>query len=171
MRTIEKTSSEVFLFWYTSIMPSLRIQAKTSVTPEQFLVALTDFGPERGAIWGNSQSTHLTIHAQDSDSAEVTEGSNIFGGVWERLSYDWSNPNIIMLHTLDSNIWAKGSGWRYELDQADDGSGTVITATVTRYPVSKKGYLVLIFVGSIGKPLIKKSFHSSLRAIEKNLTN
>ncbi len=148
-------------------MPSLRIKAKTSASPEQFLIALTDFGSKRGTIWGNSQSSHFIIHRLGTYNADVTEGSKAFGGVWERLHYDWSKPGIIELRTVSSNIWAVGSGWRYKLENANDGSGTYITAKVTRYPSSIKGYLFLVFVASIGRPLIKRSFRNTLRTIEK----
>lgn len=143
------------------------MKAKTSVSTEQFLVALTDFGPQRGTLWSNSQPTHFILHKLGSDQAEVTEGSKVFGGVWERIHYDWSKPGVVELRTIDSNIWADGSGWQYKLEQANDGSGTVITAKVTRYPRSKKGYMILILLGSIGRPLIIRSFKRTLRQIEK----
>lgn len=153
-------------------MPSLVLKVKTSITARQFLYALTNFEVDRGAVWGNSQSSHLIVHEVDADTADVTEGSRIFGGVWERLRYDWSNPAHIELHTIDSNVWATGSGWRYEIEEFEDGSGSLITATVTRYPNSKKGYLLLLFVGSIGKPLIKRGFRQTIKTIEhRNRTN
>ncbi len=58
-------------------MPSLHIKAKTSVSTEQFLVALTDFGPERGTIWSNSQSSHFILHNLGTNKADVTEGFNV----------------------------------------------------------------------------------------------
>ena len=153
-------------------MPSLVIKMKTSITTRQFLDALTNFEADRGAVWGNSQSSHLIVHEVGGDTADVTEGSKIFGGVWERLRYDWSSPARIELRTTDSNVWANGSGWRYEIEELEDESGTLITATVTRYPNSKKGYLLLLFVGSIGKPLIKRGFRQTIRTIEhQNRTN
>ena len=36
-----------------------------------------------------------------------TEGS---GGIWERLQYDWSDPNHVVLTTTDSNTWGGASG-------------------------------------------------------------
>jgi hypothetical protein len=39
--------------------------------------------------------------------ADVTEGS---GGIWERLHYDWSDPNRVVLTTSDSNVWGGASG-------------------------------------------------------------
>jgi hypothetical protein len=150
-------------------MPGLTIKAKTSITKEQFIAALTNFGPERGALWANSQSSHLVVHALGDTTADVTEGSNILGGAWERLHYDWSNPAAIELRTVDSNIWAQGSGWQYVIEEAEDGTGSLITATVTRYPNSKKGYFILIIFGSIGRPLIKRGFRQTVQAVEKNI--
>jgi len=152
-------------------MPSLHIKAKTFLSTEQFLAALTDFGPDREIIWGHSQPTHFVLHKLGANEAEVTEGSGVFGGIWERIHYDWSKPGIIVLRTIDSNIWANGSGWHYKLEKTDDGSGTLITARVTRYPRSKKGYLLLIFHGSVGRPLITRSFRKTLQAIEKKTKN
>jgi hypothetical protein len=40
-------------------------------------------------------------------NADVTEGS---GGIWERLHYDWSDPNRVVLKTIDSNAWGGASG-------------------------------------------------------------
>jgi len=152
-------------------MPSLVITVKTSLTARQFLHALTNFEADRGAVWGNSQTSHLIVHALGADTADVTEGSKIFGGVWERLEYDWSNPGQIELRTTDSNVWASGSGWRYEIEELEGNSGTHITATVTRYPNSKKGYLLLLFVGSIGKPLIRNGFRQTIKTIEHRTRN
>ncbi len=148
-------------------MPSLCITARTIISAEQFVAALTNFGPERGTIWGNSQPTHFVLHGICANEAEVTEGSKVFGGVWERVHYDWSIPGIVKIRTIDSNIWANDSGWHYKLEQADDGNGILITARVSRYPRTKKGYLLLIFLGSVGRPIIKKSFKKTIRAIEK----
>lgn len=147
-------------------MPSLHIKAKTAISPEQFLSALIDFGPGRGTIWGNSQSTYFTLHSIGANEADVTEGSTAFSGVWERLLYDWSKPGIIKLRTIDSNIWATGSGWQYTLEEANDNAGTLITAKVTRYPNSKKGYLILMIVATVGRPFIKRSFKQTLKTIE-----
>jgi hypothetical protein len=38
---------------------------------------------------------------------DVTESS---GGISERLHYDWSDPNRVVLTTTDSNVWGGRSG-------------------------------------------------------------
>ena len=39
------------------------------------------------------------------DWADVTEGSK---GTWERLRYDWSETDRVVLTTTDSNAWGGG---------------------------------------------------------------
>jgi hypothetical protein len=150
-------------------MPSIRITGKTSVSPEQFVASLKDFGPTRSTAWGNSQPGFLVVHDQGSTWAEVTEGSNFFGGVWERLHYDWSEPNTIILRTLDSNVWSNKSSWRYELSEAPDGSGTTIKYTIARFGHNKKAYIILILMSLVGKPVLTRNFHRTLRTIEASV--
>ena len=66
-------------------MSTIKMHATTIATPEQYTAALTDFGPGRSEIFGNSADDYLKVHEQRAGHADVTEGS---GGVWERLSYD-----------------------------------------------------------------------------------
>ena len=147
-------------------MASISIKGKTSVSPEKFIASLKDFGPTRETIWGNSQSRFLAVHDQGPTWAEVTEGSNFFGGVWERLHYDWSKPDTIILRTLDSNVWSDKSSWRYKLSEAPDGSGTTIEYIITRFARNKRAYAILILMRLVGKPILTKNFHKTLRAIE-----
>jgi hypothetical protein len=146
-------------------MATIHIQATTSVTPDQFLAALTDFGPTRAQIWPNSQPRYLKIHQLERTSADVTEGSNVFGGVWERVIYDWSAPHLIRLSTIDSNLWDKRSGWVYQLTQLADDC-TRIQYSITRYPLNLRARLTLSVVALFGRCLIKKDFENSLREIE-----
>ncbi|MCW2733983.1 MAG: hypothetical protein JWR13_4799 [Mycobacterium sp.] len=60
---------------------------------------------------------HLGLH-----DADVTEGS---GGVWERLQYDWSDPNRIAARTIDSNVFGGASGYRYTLTRQPNGTTDV----------------------------------------------
>ena len=63
------------------------------------LRALTDFGPGRSKLFGNSADAYLKVHHRGQSQADVTEGS---GGIWERLHYDWSDPSHVVLTTTDS---------------------------------------------------------------------
>jgi hypothetical protein len=57
-------------------MSAIHLRRSTTSTPEQFVAGLTDFGPGRSKLFGT----------------------------WERLHYDWSDPNHVALTTTDSNV-------------------------------------------------------------------
>jgi hypothetical protein len=83
-------------------MATIHLHETTTATPQQFVAALTDFGPGRSEIFGRSADGYLKVHDQGPSQADVTEGS---GGIWERLRYDWSDPSRVVLTTTDSNLW------------------------------------------------------------------
>jgi hypothetical protein len=66
-------------------MATIHFKQTTTATPEQFIAGLTDFGPGREKIFGNSTDQYLKVHKQGANYADVTEGS---GGIWERLNYN-----------------------------------------------------------------------------------
>jgi hypothetical protein len=143
-------------------MATMRLHATTSSTPEQFIAGLTDFGPRRSEIFGNSTDEYLVVHERGLQDADVTEGSS---GVWERLHYDWSDPTHIVLTTTDSNIWGGRSGHTYDLSRQPDGT-TAVDVTVVREGKNLKGRLLGLVVGTVGKGVLTKSFTKTLKAIE-----
>jgi len=82
-------------------MSTIHLHQTTTLTPEQYIAGLTDFGPGRSKLFGNSADEYLKVHQRSRSQADVTEGS---GGIWERLHYDWSDPNHVVLTTTDSNL-------------------------------------------------------------------
>ncbi|GAA0929201.1 hypothetical protein GCM10009554_11370 [Kribbella koreensis] len=103
------------------------------------------------------------MHSQSPGHADVTEGSN---GIWERLSYDWTDPHHIVLKTTESNLWGPGSGHEYTLTERPDGK-TDIAVVVDRVGMGVKGKLLgaLLTVG--GRRILGKAFEKTLRAIER----
>ena len=101
---------------------------------------------------------HLLGHFQ----ADVTEGS---GGIWERLHYSWSDPNRVILTTLDSNVWGRGSGHTYTFTRRPDGT-TDIDLVVVRDGKNLKGWILGLVLGTIGRGVLERAFENSVRAIE-----
>src|SRR5687767_13303722 len=99
-------------------MSTIRLHKTTTATPEQFLAGLTDFGPGRSKLFANSADEYLKVHRRGPTNADVTEGS---GGIWERLHYDWFDPDIIVMKTTDSNVWGGASGHTYTFSRRPDG--------------------------------------------------
>jgi hypothetical protein len=143
-------------------MSTIHFTATTSSTPDQFLAALTDFGPGRSKIFGNSADGYLKVHHRGSSEADVTEGS---GGIWERLHYDWSNPNRVVMTTTDSNVWGGRSGHIYTFTRRPDGL-TEVDAVVVREGKNLKGRLLGVLLGSAGKGVLAKAFANTVKAIE-----
>ena len=143
-------------------MATLHFTQTTTSTPEQFVAGLTDFGPGRADLFPNSADDYLEVHSQGPGQADVTEGS---AGIWERLNYDWSNPNRVVLTTTDSNTWGGASGHTYTLTPQPDGSTEIDLVTV-REGKNFKGRALGVVIGTIGKGKLKKAFEESVKAIE-----
>jgi hypothetical protein len=143
-------------------MSTINMHATTIATPEQYTAALTDFGPGRSQIFGNSADSYLKVHDERPGHADVTEGS---GGVWERLSYDWTDPNHVVARTTDSNIWGGRSGHEYRFTRNADGT-TEIDYVVVREGKNAKGKFLGIVLGSVGKSRLVKAFRNSVKAVE-----
>jgi hypothetical protein len=134
----------------------------TTLTPGQYIAGLTDFGPGRSELFGNSTDEYLKVHHLGRTEADVTEGS---GGVWERLHYDWSDANHVILTTTDSNVWGGASGHTYTFTRHPDGT-TDIDADVVREGKNLKGRALGFVLKTIGRSVLEKAFENSVKAIE-----
>ncbi len=114
------------------------------------------------SFFGNSADDYLKVHHRGPSDADVTEGS---GGIWERLHYDWSDSNHVVLTTTDSNTWGGASGHTYTFTRRPDGL-TDIDVVVVRDGKNLKGRLLGFVLGTIGKRVLEKAFENSVKAIE-----
>jgi hypothetical protein len=143
-------------------MPTFHLHANTTSTPEQYIAGLTDFGPGRAKLFGNSADEYLKVHDRGPACADVTEGS---GGIWERLLYDWSDPNHVVLKTTDSNAWGGASGHTYNFTRLPNGT-TDIDVDVVREGKNLKGWFLGLVLRTVGKNVLVKAFDNSVKAIE-----
>jgi len=143
-------------------MSTIRLHQNTTLTPEQYIAGLSDFGPGRSKLFGNSADEYLKVHSRGPSQADVTEGS---GGIWERLHYDWSDPNHVVLTTTDSNTWGGASGHTYNFKRQPNGT-TDIDVVVVRDGKNLKGWFLSLVLASIGKSVLEKAFVNSVKAIE-----
>jgi hypothetical protein len=143
-------------------MATIHVHQTTTSTPEQFIAGLTDFGPGRSKLFPNSADDYLEVHDQGPTQADVTEGSN---RIWERLHYDWSDPNRVVLTTTDSNVWGGNSGHTYTFTRLPDGT-TDVDVVVVREGKNVKGRTLAIVVGIIAKPMLRMQLGKTVKAIE-----
>jgi hypothetical protein len=148
-------------------MRTYNLHETTTATPAQFLAGLTDFGSGRQQIFGNSGDELLEVHDLGLDSADVTEGTGRHGRVvtWERLYYDWSDPNRVTMTVLDSNVWSNASKHTYSITPQPDGT-TDVDVDVVREGKNRKGRVLALVVSTIGKRSLAKALHKTVMAIE-----
>jgi hypothetical protein len=143
-------------------MSTIHFQETTTSTPAQFIGGLTDFGPGRAQVFPNSADASLKVHHRGAHEADVTEGG---GGTWERLHYDWSDPNRVVLTTTDSNVFGGASGYVYTLTPQPKGT-TDVDVVIVREGKNLKGRFLAGVLGTVGKNVLRKAFVHSVRAIE-----
>jgi hypothetical protein len=143
-------------------MSTIHLHRTTTSTPEQYVAGLTDFGPGRSKLFRNSADEYLKVHRLGRSEADVTEGS---GGIWERLHYDWSDPNRVVPTTTDSNLWGGASGHTYTFTRRPNGT-TDIDVMIVREGKNLRGRLLGLVLGTIGRRVLEKAFENSVRAIE-----
>ena len=143
-------------------MSTIHLNRTTTATPEQVLAGLTDFGPGRHELFGNSADRYLQVHSQSPGHADVTEGSR---GVWERLDYDWTDPDRIVMTTIDSNVWGGHSGHTYTLTPQPDNT-TDVDVVVVREGKNVKGRWLEFVVRTVGKRALGNALGRTVHAIE-----
>ncbi|MEU2042001.1 MULTISPECIES: hypothetical protein [Nocardia] len=143
-------------------MSTIHFKETTSSSPEQFVAALTDFGPGRSQVFGNSADEYLEVHDRGRREADVTEGSR---GIWERLHYDWSNPDRVVMTTTDSNVWGGHSGHTYTFHRREDGK-TDLDVVIVREGKNLKGRVLEAVVGTVGKRVLRQALDKTVKAIE-----
>ena len=143
-------------------MATIHFKTVTTATPEQFVAAVTDFGPGRSDLFGNTDDSQLVVHESGPGWADVTEGK---GPAWERLRYDWSDSSRIVMTTTDSNVWGKASGHTYTLTRREDGT-TGIDVVVVREAKNFKGKVIELLLPLVGTRLFRGQFEKTTEAIE-----
>jgi hypothetical protein len=143
-------------------MAQIHFHVETKLSPQAVMGVLTDFGPRRATTWPNIDEQHFQVHAQGAGWAEVTEGSSVAGGVWEREKYTWdAGAGHVAAETIDSNTWGRGSRWDYELVPTAEG-GTEIEVTITRHGKGWKGRLIELGLRAAGAKMLRSQMEQAL---------
>jgi len=141
-------------------LPVLHVSVTSPLPPQEALQRLTDFSPSRAENWAGVDDNNLKVHGKGDGWAEVTEGNKIG---WERQRYTWdATAGTVSAVTLNSNIWAPGSGWNYTIMQ--EGTGSRVEVTAVRKGDGIKGKLVGALLSLIGKRAISSSTAAALAA-------
>jgi hypothetical protein len=137
----------------------------TTASPERVIDALTDFSPRRLELWPNIDRKYYKVDAVGEQSADVTEGSPLFGGVWERGHYDWSQPGTVRIDVQESNAFRPGSFWLYQVTPGVNG-GSHVHMEFDRRPRNFKGYVAGAVLSLFGSMFFKKALRQTLSRVE-----
>ena len=139
-------------------MAKLHYEADGDIPPERFVAALTDFSERRPALWPNLDTTFFKVHEVGDTWAEVTEGTDIFGGIWARERYDWSEPGHVRLTLVESPHFKPGTTIEYRVT-ARPGGGCHVEVDLRRIAISPPARLLGAILTVIGN----RRFASDLR--------
>ena len=148
-------------------MPTIHFELQSPLAPAAVVAGLTDFGPGRAEVWPNVDSDHFQLHDQGPGWAEVTEGSSVAGGVWERERYTWDGTaGTVAVETLDSNTWGPGSRWDYRITPGA-GAGSRVEVTVVRNGKGLKGSLLGVALAIAGAGTLRSQMEQALARIAR----
>ena len=131
-------------------MAKIHYEADGPVSAERFVAALTDFGPRRPELWPGLDTKFYELHELGDTWADVTEGTDIFGGVWARERYDWSEPGIVRLTLQEAPDFVPGTTTTYRVIPNADG-GCHVAVDFHRTARSMRGRLVGFLVSLAGR--------------------
>jgi Polyketide cyclase / dehydrase and lipid transport len=140
-------------------MAKIHYAADGPISAERFIAALTDFGERRPELWPNLDTKFFRLHERGDSWAEVTEGTDVLGGVWARERYDWSEPGIVRLRLLESADFRPGTVIEYRVTPNADG-GCHVEVDFQRIAKSLRGRVVGLLVQLAGP----RRFSADLRA-------
>jgi hypothetical protein len=140
-------------------MPKFSFVLDVRDPPERVMGAMIDFSDRRPEIWPNLSAKIYRAHSVGENTADVTEGTDVpgVGGVWERVTYKWTDAVVKSVITDSKMVQAGGT---FEFSVEPQGSGSRIHFSIDRKAKTFIARLVGTFMQvSNGAPM-KKSFYA-----------
>jgi hypothetical protein len=142
----------------------IHYQADGPVSPERFIAALTDFSERRPELWPDLDAKFFKVHELGATWAEVTEGTDVLGGVWAREHYDWSQAGLVRLELIESADFTPGTLIEYRVTAGSRG-GSHVAVDFQRIARSLRGR----FVGAVVQLTGARRFGAALRVTLERL--
>jgi hypothetical protein len=136
----------------------IHYEADGAISADRFVAALVDFSERRPALWPNLDAKFYELHQLGDTWAEVTEGTDVLGGVWARERYDWSEPGIVRLRLVEARDFRPGTLIEYRVASRPDG-GCHVAVDFQRIAASLRGR----FVGLVVQLTGSRRFAADLR--------
>jgi hypothetical protein len=146
-------------------MAKVRFSIDSDLAAETVLAIATDFSENRLRYWPNIHPKVYSVHSKSARSADVTEGSAVFGGIWAREAYDWSEPDTVRATVQDSNAFQAGGTWQLRATPRPEG-GCHIEVLNHRQANGFKGRLIGMMLTLMGSRVLPKQLQQTLDIIE-----
>ena len=130
-------------------MAKIHYEADGAIGADRFIAALTDFSERRPELWPDLDARFYELHELGDTWAEVTEGTDVLGGVWARERYDWSEPGIVRLRLVEAADFRPGTVTEYRVSSRPDG-GCHVEVDFQRIAASLRGRIVGVAVQLTG---------------------
>jgi hypothetical protein len=141
---------------------TVRFRVETDRPPSAVLGALIDFSDRRPQLWPRIDNGHYRVNGRGQGWADVTEGNVL---AWERNRYTWdAAKGQVTVTTIESDTWAPGSQWRYQLLPRATG-GTNLEVTVVRTGQGVRGGLFGFIIARMGRRILKSDMEKVLARI------
>ena len=147
-------------------MAKIHYAADGGVPADRFIAALTDFGERRPELWPNLDTKYFRLHERGDTWAEVTEGTDILGGVSARERYDWSEPGVVRLRLLESVDFQPGTQIEYRVTPNADG-GCHVEVEFQRIGASLRGRIVGAAVQLAGSRRFVADLHQTFERLAR----
>ena len=141
-----------------------RWQLDTPLSAEVVTAALIDFSPRRHVIWKETCDPAVyRVHAVGHTWAEATEGVSY---AWSRERYDWSEPDVVTLTQLESNIAEPVGTIRYTIAAQPSGGARVVCE---RYRVFRglRGRVLGTLLVMFGAWILRSQFRTALDRVAR----
>jgi hypothetical protein len=142
-------------------MAHIHYEADGAISAARFIAALTDFSERRPELWPNLDAKYYELHELGDTWAEVTEGTDLLGGVWAREHYDWSEPDLVRLRLVDAIDFRSGTVIDYHVTDRPDG-GCHVAVDFQRVASSARGKFVGFAVQLTGSRRFAKDLRETL---------
>jgi hypothetical protein len=148
-------------------MAKLSYGTDSKTRPEPILRAAVNFTESRPDYWPSISRKFYRVHELGDCCAEVTEGSDVMGGMWARERYDWTTPGVVRATIQDSNIFKKGGVW--ELRAVPNGSGgTRIEVLNHRQAKGLRGHVIGAMLQLSGRKMLTESLAQTVDIVERD---
>lgn len=146
-------------------MTRVHFTLETDVPAERVLAAAVDFSERRPGLWPNISRRFFQVYDTGETWAEVTEGSDVMGGIWARERYDWSEPGTVRGTVQESNVFQPGGTWELRVHPTNTG-GSRIELTRDRRGTGK-GRIIEMMLAIGGRKVLSSGLQQTLEILAR----